>query len=149
MKAISFFGHSDCECTSELFEKVYALVKYGIMFEGVQIFYFGGFSAFDTMCWEVVTKLREEFSHIQRVFCVPQYKWLRKPPKWFNKTDYEAVEFPTLKFEYWYTSIYYRNCAVIDQSDFIIFYAQERARSGAFKALQYAKKQKKDFINLI
>ena len=149
MKAISFFGHSNCPCTSELFERVYALVKHQIMFEGADVFYFGGFSDFDSMCLDVVTKLKEEFPNIMRVFCVPQYKWIRKPPKWLDKNAYDAVEFPTMKFEWWYTCIYYRNCAVIDQSDFIIFYAQECARSGTFKTLQYAKKQKKDFINLI
>ena len=52
-------------------------------------------------------------------------------------------------FEGWYKSIYFRNCAMIDKSDFIIFYAEEREDSGAYKAYKYAKKKKgKRLINL-
>ena len=49
-------------------------------------------------------------------------------------------------FDGWYKSIYFRNCAMIDESDLVIFYAQEREDSGAYKAYKYAKKKKEKYI---
>ena len=38
---------------------------------------------------------------------------------------------------------------MIDCSDYVIFYAENREKSGAYKAYKYAKKKKrKDIINL-
>ena len=52
-------------------------------------------------------------------------------------------------FEGWYKSIYFRNCAMIDESDVVIFYAEERENSGAYKAYKYAKgKKEKHVVNL-
>ena len=45
--------------------------------------------------------------------------------------------------------IYYRNCAMIDKSDIVIFYAEDRENSGDYKALKYAKQKKKLYFNLI
>lgn len=38
---------------------------------------------------------------------------------------------------------------MIDKSDFIIFYANEINNSGAFKALKYAIKTHKEYLNII
>ena len=54
----------------------------------------------------------------------------------------------TLDYDYWFNRIYYRNCEMINQSDFILFYAQNQQNSGAYKAFKYAKKDKKDFMNI-
>ena len=37
---------------------------------------------------------------------------------------------------------------MIDKSDVVIFYAEERENSGAYKAFNYAKQKKKEIINL-
>ena len=37
---------------------------------------------------------------------------------------------------------------MIDKSDYIVFYAMEKKESGAYKALTYARKKKKQWINL-
>ena len=62
--------------------------------------------------------------------------------------DYEQFIYLALSYDYWYTRIYYRNCAMIDRSDYVVFYAEERENSGAYKALRYVVKQKKPYINL-
>lgn len=151
MKIISFFGHSDCECQMELREKIKEILQDCISHHGAEIFYFGGFGAFDNLCWEIVTELKNnKYPKIKRVFCVPIYKWLRRPPKWLNVGGYEELIYLDLTFDYWYTSLYFRNCAMIDKSDFVIFYVmKDKRNSGSFKALQYAKKKKKNYINLL
>ena len=58
------------------------------------------------------------------------------------------LECPTKDFDYWYTAIYYRNLAMIDQSDFILFWVEERENSGAYKTYLYAVKKHKRIVNL-
>lgn len=45
-------------------------------------------------------------------------------------------------------SIIYRNYSIIDISDYVIFYVKRNFKSGAFIALKYAIKQRKEYINI-
>ena len=69
--------------------------------------------------------------------------------RYFKAEDYDEIIYLTPAFDGWYKSIYFRNCAMIDQSDVVIFFAEEKAESGAYKAYKYAKRKKdKRIINL-
>ncbi len=72
---------------------------------------------------------------------------LRKPPRWFRFKEYEGYDCPVKQFDYWYTALYFRNIAMIDQSDPVLFYAEARANSGAYKAYKYAVKTHKNIVN--
>lgn len=149
-KVCSCFGHSDVEITEELKARTRTAINDAIN-DGVRVFLFGGISDFDDLVYELVTESRADNPElgINRVFCFALDKQLRKPPHWFDRRkEYEALECPCKDFDYWYTSIYYRNCAIIDSSDLVLFYAEERENSGAFKALQYAIKKHKTFKNM-
>ena len=37
---------------------------------------------------------------------------------------------------------------MIDNSDAVLFYVEKRKNSGAYKAFEYAKKRKKEIVNL-
>ena len=146
-KICSFFGHSEIEVT----EKLYASTLTEIMKLidlGCRIFYFGGYGLFDDLCYQIVTKIKQENPNlsIQRIYCVSQERYLRKKCPYFKREDYDEVIYLIPSFEGWYKSIYFRNCAMIDESDFIVFYAEEREKSGAYKAYQYAKKKKNKYI---
>ena len=87
--------------------------------------------------------------YIKRVYCAAQEKHLRKRVRYFNRDDYDEVKYLIPSFDGWYKSIYFRNCAMIDASDCVIFYAEEREGSGAYKAYKYAKRKKgKHILNL-
>ena len=146
-KICSFFGHRDVEITDELFAKTTAEIEKSVNF-GCRIFYFGGFSDFDALCYKIVTQIKERKPNIKRVFCVPQEKYLRKNAPYFKREDYDEIIYLEPSFEGWYKSIYFRNCAMIDQSDVVIFYVEERKSSGAYKALKYALKTQKHITNL-
>ena len=118
---------------------------------GCRTFYFGGYGAFDDLCREIVTTISKENPKldIKRIYCVSQERYLRKRVRYFNREDYDDIIYLLPSFEGWYKSIYFRNCAMIDQSDLVIFYAENKEGSGAYKAYQYAKKKKdKQVINL-
>lgn len=146
-KICSFFGHSEIEVTEELYASTTAEIKKLINLD-CRTFYFGGYGLFDDLCYRIVTKLKEENPslEIKRVYCVPQERYLRKKSPYFNREDYEEVIYLTPSFEGWYKSIYFRNCAMIDESDFVIFYAEEREKSGAYKAFKYANKKKDKYV---
>ncbi len=151
-KICSVFGHSDVEQTKSLREKIMLECEKLIKEENVGFFYFGGYGNFDDLCWQVVTELKKKYENIVRVFCLSDPKYLNKlkRPKWLSDDDYEEFVYLDLDldFDYWYTRIYYRNCEVINRSDYIIFYAESTKNSGANKAMRYAIKKKKAFINL-
>ncbi len=149
IKTCSVFGHSTIEITKELESKLFETLK-NLIDNGCENFYFGGFGMFDELCHKVVSELKLTYNHIKRIFCVsdPRHLRISKRPKWLKREDYEEFVYLDLEFDWWYQRIYYRNCAMIDKSDIIIFYAEERENSGAYKALKYAKQKKKSFINL-
>ncbi len=149
-KTCSFFGHRDIEINEELYATITAEILKSVDF-GCRVFYFGGFGDFDRLCYEIVTKIKEENPqfNITRIFCVPQERYLRKNSRLFNREDYDEAVYLTPSFDGWYKSIYFRNCAMIDKSDSLLFYAENRENSGAYKAYKYAlKKKDKRIINL-
>ncbi len=146
----SFFGHRDIDISTELYEKTKTFINQ-VFQNGCKNFLFGGFGDFDKLCYDIVTELKlTKDKSIQRIFCVPQERYLRKRATFFNRDKYDDVVYLMPRFEGWYKSIYYRNIAMIDQSNFVLFYAQYRENSGAYKAYKYAiaKQNEKIILNL-
>lgn len=147
-KVCSCFGHFNVEITDSLKAETDREIDKAIA-DGVRTFLFGGRSSFDDLVYDIVTEKKSQYPQldIKRVFCFPLDNHLRKPPAWFRVKEYESLCCPLKDFGWWYTSIYYRNCAMIDQSDLVLFYAEERENSGAYKAYKYAVKSHKNIIN--
>ena len=149
-KICSFFGHRQITNGEELRKRVTLLVEKLIVGKGYSIFLFGGWGEFDELCYNTVSHLKEKYPKIKRVYCVHDEKYLLecKRPEYLRTTDYEEYIYLPLSFDYWYTRIYYRNCEMIERSDYIIFYAEKKRDSGAYKALEYAQRRKKEFQNI-
>ena len=149
-KICSFFGHRDVDITDELYTRTKAEIIKAIG-QGCRVFYFGGYGSFDDLCYRIVTEIKEEQAdlNIRRIYCVSQERFCRKKVRYFQREDYDEVIYLTPSFEGWYKSIYFRNCAMIDGSDYVVFYAEAREESGAYKAYKYAQNKKgKRIINL-
>lgn len=149
-KSCSVFGHREIEITQNLKVKIKLTFEDLIKKENVKYFYFGGFGEFDNLCWEIVSDLKKQYPHIYRIFCLsdPRHQRLSKRPKWLKDDDYEEITYLDLGFDYWYSRLYYRNCEMINRSDFVVFYVKHTERSGAYKAMQYAKKTNKHILNI-
>ena len=148
-KICSFFGHRDVIITDRLYEITTSeIIK--AMELGFYTFYFGGYGIFDDLCHKIVTKIKNDHPelNIKRIYCVPQERYLYKNTRYFKRENYEEVIYLEPSFNSWYKSIYFRNCAMIDHSDLIIFYTEIREDSGAYKAYKYAIKKRKKTINL-
>ncbi len=148
-KICSCFGHSDVEITDELRARTSKEIDKAVA-DGIKNFLFGGRSDFDDLVYDIVSQKmqRQPTLGIKRIFCFPLDRDLIKPPYWFVKKEYEGYDCPPKDFYSWYTALYYRNCAMIDQSDLVLFYAEARENSGAYKAYKYAVKKHKKIVNL-
>ena len=147
INSCSFFGHREISTTDELREAVRHEITAYINC-GCKIFYFGGYGEFDRLCYETLTQIKESLalSDIKRIYCVSQERYLRKRTRYFDPEDYDELVYLVPAFQGWYKSIYYRNLAMIDASDAVLFYAEARAESGAYKAYKYAARKKDKFI---
>ena len=130
-------------------QKIRIIIE-SLIIKGCKTFYFGGYGEFDGLCYEIVTDLKQRYNDIKRVFCLTEEKHLieRKRPRWLINQLYEEYVYLHLQYDYWYTRIYYRNCEIVRNSDYIVFYARNEESSGAYKTLKYAKRLKKQYINL-
>ena len=148
-KICSFFGHRKIDMTDRLYTVITAEIMKAIEM-GCHTFYFGGYGDFDDICYNIVTKIKDKNTElkIKRIYCVSQERYLYKNTRYFNSENYDEIIYLPPSFEGWYKSIYFRNCAMIDQSDLIIFYAENKENSGAYKAYKYAKKKNKYIINI-
>ena len=149
-KICSFFGHRVIPITKELYATTTAEILKALDL-GCRIFYFGGYGDFDFLCYQIVTKFKESSPElaIKRIYCVPQERYLQKDSRHFNRSDYDEIIYLSPYFQGWYKSIYFRNCAMIDDSFYVIFYVEPREDSGAYKTYKYAlKKKTKRIINL-
>ena len=149
-KICSFFGHREIEKTEYLYATLTAEILKSVDF-GCRTFYFGGYGEFDALCYEALTEMQKNNPslEIKKIYCVSQEKYLRKNVRYFSREDYDDIIFLEPAFNGWYKSIYFRNCAMIDKSDYVIFYAENKENSGAYKAYKYAKRQKnKHIVNI-
>ncbi len=146
-KICSFFGHRNVAFSQEKKAQIEREIKKAI-FNGCYTFYFGGYGDFDDVCYQTVEKIKKENPqlNLKSIYCVSQERYLNKKVPYFNKEDYDDVIYLRPSFTGWYKSIYFRNCAMIDHSDYVIFYAEERENSGAYKAYKYAKTKKNKII---
>lgn len=144
------FGHRTIEITEDLKNNIKNTFVDLIVNKGVCIFYFGGFGEFDELCWKIVTELKQtQFPNIKRIYVCEKEDYINRPhkrPKNLNYKNYEQIIFFALDFNYWYTAIYYRNLAIIDHSDFNLFYIRNTENSGVYKAYTYAKRKNKNIV---
>lgn len=153
IKICSFFGHRETtlEEDERLKPQLKAIIQNLIKNENYQIFIFGGLGDFDDLCHQVVTQLKNDYPYIKRWFCLydPRHENEKKRPKNINYDNYEEIKYLYLKYDNWYDRIYYRNVEIINMSDFVIFFAEDKPRSGAYKAVKHALRKKISHINLI
>ncbi len=167
-KVCSFFGHRNIEKTEKLKSLLKSVITNLIEYEKVEVFLFGSRSNFNSLCHAVVTQLRETYPHIQRraytcrsETCILEteraywekiYSHFEKCPVTLLGVE-EEIEYKA-KYEAGRASYVERNQAMINDSDFCVFYYNKeyvpttKTNSGTKIAYEYALRKKKTVINL-
>lgn len=178
-KVCSFFGHRTIEITDELKQKVIAIVEDLIVNHNVSVFLFGSRSNFNQLCHLAVTELKTKYPNITRkcYTCRSETCFLESERGYWEGVYSrlgndnvillgveEETEHKT-KYLSGRASYVERNQAMIDDSDWCVFYYDEKyqpdtrkcskrgvgyyqPKSGTKLAYIYAKQKKKRIINI-
>ena len=68
-----FLGHRRIIISNEIENKVYNLVKQLIVEDNIYTFLFGSKSEFNDLCYQIISKLKAEYSHIKRIYVRAEY----------------------------------------------------------------------------
>ena len=163
---VCFIGHRKIEITEELESSLFFTVQ-TLINNGATTFVFGSKSEFNDLSLKVVTKLKEKYPYIKRVYVRAEYQHVDKFYEKYLLKSYEETYFPSQINNAGKSSYVKRNYEMIDISNFCIFYYNEnytaparqktnssifsqqvKRQSGTKIAYQYAFKKKKQIINL-
>lgn len=166
MKTCSFFGHRDTKETPELVKNIKSTVVQLIKEKEVQSFLFGSASRFDEICLKIVTELKKEFPEIKLIYVRSHYPNIGDGYRDYLLKIYDETIMPKGIERAGKASYVERNQAMIDASDFCVFYYDEgyhpplrkrskntlsnyHPKSGTRIAYEYAKLNKKTIYNLV
>ena len=161
-KTCCFIGHRKIEITDDLKQKLYDYIENLIVNEKVEIFLFGSISMFDDLCYDIVNKLKEKYPDIKRIYVRSSYEEIDDFYKKYLLESFEETCYPENCKGSGKLSYIKRNQAMIDRSDFCVFYYDKnylppqrkwakrnllpyQPKSGTALAYRYAT-QKKKFI---
>ena len=140
-KACCGFGHREVfENISESLDKA---IQQDIE-DGCVYFYTGGMGEFDSLFSSAVRRAKKRFPNI-KLICIKPYmtKEINENHNYYSGLYYDNVIIPTeLAGVHYKAAINKRNQWLVDQSDIIIGYG------GAYKAIKYAKSEKKRILYL-
>ncbi len=165
-KTCCFFGHRKIDDTVELRTKLYGTIEKLIVDENIDIFLFGSKSDFNSLCHDLVTKIREKYPHIIRVYVRAEYPFVDENYIKYLLEDYEDTYFPEHMVSAGKASYIERNQYMIDKSSVcVVYYNPDYAppcrknshrylttyqpKSGTKIAYEYAKSKQKTIINIL
>ena len=152
-QACCFFGHRTIKETEELKLKLCRIIEKLIVEKAVDTFLFGSKSRFNDLCFELVTKYKEKYPHIKRVYVRAEYPYINDNYKKYILENYEGTYYPERIIGSGKAVYIERNYEMINNSRFCIVYYDEQnlptgRKSGTRIALDYAIKKRKHIIKL-
>lgn len=148
-----FIGHRTINETEELKTRLYEIVEKLISEENVDTFLFGSKSQFNDLCYKIVTRIKEKYPYIRRVYIRAEYPRINNDYKQYLLESYEDTYYPKSIINSGKAVYIKRNLEMINKSYFCIFYYNKQivngnCKSGTKIALDYAVKQRKEIIIL-
>ena len=165
---VAFIGHRNVVQTETLENQLKEVITTLIEDENADTFLFGSKSNFDSICYKVVSALKETYSHIKRVYVRAVYEYIDRDYTDYLLSFYEETFFPDKVNGAGTNSYVVRNRVMVDMCDVLVTYCDENytpakkingsatfnvvkqhnKRSGTVISNVYAHKKKKRIINL-
>ena len=148
-----FFGHRKINETEELKSKLIEIIEKLIVENSVDTFLFGSKSRFNDLCYEIVSKIKEKYPHIKRIYVRAEYPDIDETYKNYLSESFEETYYPEKIIGAGKASYVERNYEMIDKSHYCIVYYDEAnapttRKSGTKITLDYAIKNQKHIIIL-
>lgn len=165
IKSCCFIGHRTIKDSESLRNKIKQLLEKLITGNNVEIFLFGSKSNFNDLCYNIVTELQEKHTNIKRIDVRCEYEFLNGVYLELTLRHFEDSIYPKECSSAVKVSYIKRNQAMIDASDYCVFYYDEhylppkrkqskedvclsQPNSGTALAFKYAKQKKKKVFNV-
>ncbi len=160
-----FFGHRKIKVTDGLVETLTATIEDLIENKNVVNFYFGSKSQFDDLCHNVVTRLKQKYPYIKRIYVRAEYTFIGDDYKTYLLESFEETYYPKHMVDAGRAAYVERNQEIIKKSDYCVVYYDEnyapprrrtsrrdltdyQPKSGTKIAYEFAISKKKTVINL-
>ncbi len=148
-----FFGHRTINETEELKSKLCEIIEKLIVENSVDTFLFGSKSRFNSLCLELVTKIKEKYLHIKPIYVRAEYLNIDDNYRNYLLERYEDTYYPEKIIGAGKAVYVERNYEMINKSHFcIVYYDEQNApttrKNGTKIALDYAVRQGKRIINI-
>lgn len=125
-KICSFFGHRKIDKTEELIAKTTEVIENLINNENVTTFLFGSKSEFDDLCYDIVSELKEKYTHIQRIYVRAEFEYIDgegcRAYKEGLLARYEDTYYPEHMLKAGKSRYVERNQEMINKSDICVFF---------------------------
>ena len=135
---VTFCGHREVrepeKVRNWLCEKVEGLIR-----DGADCFYLGGYGQFDTMAAGVVQELKQKYPHIRSVIVLPYLD------RAYDTSGYDESIYPPLENVPRRYAISKRNEYMVDNADVVVTYVVF-SFGGAYKTMRYAERKRKRVI---
>ena len=115
-----FIGHRTINETEELKLMLCDIIEKLIVENSVDTFLFGSKSRFNKLCHELVTKIKEKYPHIKRVYVRAEYPDINEHYKNYLLESYEDTYYPEKIMNSGRAVYVERNYEMIDKSHFCI-----------------------------
>ena len=147
---VCFIGHRKILENSQL---VLSLdnTLHSLIGEGATTFLFGSMSEFDSLAWKTLTKLKEKYPYLRRVYVRASFQYIDNDYENYLLKSYEETYFPLKIANAGKGAYVERNYEMIDKADVCVFYYDNkncRQNSGTKIAYEYANRKHKKIINL-
>lgn len=152
-KTCCFFGHRTINETEELKSKLIEIIEKLIVEKQVDTFLFGSKSRFNDLCYEIVSKIKEKYPHIKRIYVRAEYPDINEQYTNYLLEVFEDTYYPEHIRNSGKAAYVERNYEMINKSKFCIVYYDEKSalttrKSGTKIALDYAIKKGKQITVL-
>ena len=117
-----FFGHREISESVKLKDILYENIEKLITKENVRIFLFGSKSQFNDLCHEIVTKLKETYPFVKRIYVRAEFPYIDDSYKTYLLEKYEDTYYPEKLINAGRAVYVKRNYEMIDKSDFCVVY---------------------------
>lgn len=138
---VTFCGHREVQEPERVRKWLYETVE-GLIVEGVDCFFLGGYGQFDSMAADVVRELRDKYPHIRSVLVLPYLD------REYDASGYDESIYPPIENVPRRYAISRRNEYMVDAADIVVAYVIY-GFGGASTTLKYAKRNNKRIVRFL